>query len=209
MAELDPMQHNVPKQVIAGLILVGCMVVMCLDLEKITIEMAAVVGALICVLTGCLTEKQAYNSIEWSTIFLFAGMMPVSHALYNTGAAELLARWMLEMLGGTPGPLVVTAVIFIVTALLTQFMSNSASAALLAPIGLVVSQKLGVSPYPVLMSIAVASSCAFATPIGTPPCTLMVGPGHYRFVDYIKAGLPLIILCFAATVIIVPLVWPF
>ena len=209
LAELDPMQHNVPKQVIAGLILVGCMVVMCLDLEKITIEMAAVVGALICVLTGCLTEKQAYNSIEWSTIFLFAGMMPVSHALYNTGAAELLARWMLEMLGGAPGPLVVTAVIFIVTALLTQFMSNSASAALLAPIGLVVSQKLGVSPYPVLMSIAVASSCAFATPIGTPPCTLMVGPGQYRFVDYIKAGLPLIILCFAATVIIVPLVWPF
>lgn len=209
LAELDPMQHNVPKQVIAGLILVVCMVVMCLDLEKITVEMAAVVGALICVLTGCLTEKQAYHSIEWSTIFLFAGMMPVSHALYNTGAAELLARWMLEILGGTPGPLVVTAVIFIVTALLTQFMSNSASAALLAPIGLVVSQKLGVSPYPVLMSIAVASSCAFATPIGTPPCTLMVGPGHYRFVDYIKAGLPLIILCFAATVIIVPLVWPF
>ena len=187
LAELDPMQHNVPKQVIAGLILVGCMVVMCLDLEKITVEMAAVVGALICVLSGCLTEKQAYHSIEWSTIFLFAGMMPVSHALYNTGAAELLARWMLEMLGGTPGPLVVTAVIFIVTALLTQFMSNSAS----------------------VMSIAVASSCAFATPIGTPPCTLMVGPGHYRFVDYIKAGLPLIILCFAATVIIVPLVWPF
>ena len=80
LSELDPMQHNVPKQVIAGLILVGCMVVMCLDLEKITIEMAAVIGALVCVLTGCLSEKQAYHSIEWSTIFLFAGMMPVSHA---------------------------------------------------------------------------------------------------------------------------------
>ncbi len=209
LAELDPMQHNVPKQVIAGCILVGCMIVMCLDLEKITIEMAAVVGALICVLTGCLTEKQAYHSIEWSTIFLFAGMMPVSHALYNTGAAELLARWILEMLGGAPAPLVVTAVIFAVTAFLTQFMSNSASAALLAPIGIVVAQKLGVSPYPVLMAIAVASSCAFATPIGTPPCTLMVGPGNYRFVDYIKTGVPLILLCFAATVIIVPMVWPF
>lgn len=209
LAELDPMQHNVPKQVIAGCILVGCMIVMCLDLEKITIEMAAVVGALICVLTGCLTEKQAYHSIEWSTIFLFAGMMPVSHALYNTGAAELLARWILEMLGGAPAPLVVTAVIFAVTAFLTQFMSNSASAALLAPIGIAVAQKLGVSPYPVLMAIAVASSCAFATPIGTPPCTLMVGPGNYRFVDYIKTGVPLILLCFAATVIIVPMVWPF
>lgn len=209
LAELDPMQHNVPKQVIAGCILVGCIVVMCLDLQKITIEMAAVIGALVCVLTGCLTEKQAYHSIEWSTIFLFAGMMPVSHALYNTGAAEMLARWSLEFLGGTPSPLVVTAAVFAVTALLTQFMSNSASAALLCPIGLVIAQKLGISPYPLLMAIAVASSCAFATPIGTPPCTLMVGPGNYRFVDYIKVGLPLIILCFAATVIIVPLVWPF
>lgn len=208
LSELDPMQHNVPKQVISGCILAGCIVVMCLDLEKITIEMAAVIGALVCVLTGCLTEKQAYHSIEWSTIFLFAGMMPVSHALYNTGAAELLARWLLEALG-TPSPVVITAVLFAVTALLTQFMSNSASAALLSPIGIVVAQELGISPYPVLMVIAVASSCAFATPIGTPPCTLMVGPGNYRFRDYIKAGLPLILLCFAATVIIVPLVWPF
>lgn len=208
LAELDPMQHNVPKQVIAGCILLGCIIVMCLDLQKITIEMAAVIGALVCVLTGCLTEKQAYHSIEWSTIFLFAGMMPVSHALYNTGAAELLARWILEALG-TPSPLAITMLLFAVTALLTQFMSNSASAALIAPIGIVIAQKLGISPYPLLMVIAVASSCAYATPIGTPPCTLMVGPGNYRFVDYIKAGLPLILLCFAATVIIVPLVWPF
>lgn len=208
LAELDPMQHNVPKQVIAGCILLGCIIVMCLDLQKITIEMAAVIGALVCVLTGCLTEKQACHSIEWSTIFLFAGMMPVSHALYNTGAAELLARWILEALG-TPSPLAITMLLFAVTALLTQFMSNSASAALIAPIGIVIAQKLGISPYPLLMVIAVASSCAYATPIGTPPCTLMVGPGNYRFVDYIKAGLPLILLCFAATVIIVPLVWPF
>lgn len=208
LAELDPMQHNVPKQVIAGCILLGCIIVMCLDLQKITIEMAVVIGALVCVLTGCLTEKQAYHSIEWSTIFLFAGMMPVSHALYNTGAAELLARWILEALG-TPSPLAITMLLFAVTALLTQFMSNSASAALIAPIGIVIAQKLGISPYPLLMVIAVASSCAYATPIGTPPCTLMVGPGNYRFVDYIKAGLPLILLCFAATVIIVPLVWPF
>lgn len=208
LAELDPMQHNVPKQVIAGCILLGCIIVMCLDLQKITIEMAAVIGALVCVLTGCLTEKQAYHSIEWSTIFLFAGMMPVSHALYNTGAAELLARWILEALG-TPSPLAITMLLFAVTAFLTQFMSNSASAALIAPIGIVIAQKLGISPYPLLMVIAVASSCAYATPIGTPPCTLMVGPGNYRFVDYIKAGLPLILLCFAATVIIVPLVWPF
>lgn len=208
LAELDPMQHNVPKQVIAGCILLGCIIVMCLDLQKITIEMAAVIGALVCVLTGCLTEKQAYHSIEWSTIFLFAGMMPVSYALYNTGAAELLARWILEALG-TPSPLAITMLLFAVTALLTQFMSNSASAALIAPIGIVIAQKLGISPYPLLMVIAVASSCAYATPIGTPPCTLMVGPGNYRFVDYIKAGLPLILLCFAATVIIVPLVWPF
>jgi len=92
---------------------------------------------------------------------------------------------------------------------LTQFMSNTASTALLAPIGLSIAVGIGASPYAVLMAIAVAASCAFATPVGTPPNTLVLGPGGYRFMDYVKVGTPLVVLCFIVSVIIIPVVWPF
>ena len=97
-------------------------------------------------LTGCLTEKQAYASIDWVTIFLFAGMMPVSTAMDKTGAGKLIAEWTVSLMGGSPSPLVVTAVLFILSCGLTQFMSNTASAALLCPIGIAISKQLGADP---------------------------------------------------------------
>ena len=109
-------------------------------------EMAAIIGALLCVLTGCLTEKQAYASIDWVTIFLFAGMMPVSSAMDKTGAGKLIAEWTVGLMGGAPSPLVVTGVLFILSCGLTQFMSNTASAALLCPIGVAISKQLGADP---------------------------------------------------------------
>ena len=96
--------------------------------------MAAIIGALVCVLTGCLTEKQAYASIDWVTIFLFAGMMPVSNAMDKTGAGKLIAEWAVSLMGGAPTPIIMTSVLFIISCTLTQFMSNTAAAALLAPV---------------------------------------------------------------------------
>ena len=98
---------------------------MALDIKGVTLEMAAIIGALICVLTGCLTEKQAYASIDWVTIFLFAGMMPVSTAMDKTGAGKLIAEWTVGLMGGDPSPMVVTAVLFALSCILTQFMSNT------------------------------------------------------------------------------------
>ena len=207
--EIEATVHDSKKQIISGLILAVVIVVMALDIKFISLEMAAVIGALVCVLTGCLTEKQAYASIDWVTIFLFAGMMPVSTAMDKTGAGKLIAEWTVGLMGGSPSPLIVTAVLFILSCGLTQFMSNTASAALLCPIGVAIAKQLGADPKAVIMAIAVAASCAFATPVGTPPNTLVLGPGGYRFMDYLKAGCGLVIVCFIVSLIVIPMVWPF
>ena len=207
--EIEATVHDSKKQIISGLILAVVVIVMALDLKSISLEMAAIIGALVCVLTGCLTEKQAYASIDWVTIFLFAGMMPVSTAMDKTGAGKMIAEWTVSLMGGSPSPLVVTAILFILSCGLTQFMSNTASAALLCPIGVAISKQLGADPKAVLMAIAVAASCAFASPVGTPPNTLVLGPGGYKFMDYVKAGTGLVIVSFIVSLVVIPIVWPF
>ena len=207
--EVEANEASSTKQMISAAILIAVVLVMAVGVKGVTLEMAAIIGAIVCVLTGCLTEKQAYASIDWVTIFLFAGMMPVSKAMDVTGAGKLIAEWTVGLMGGAPSPLVVTAILFLLSCGLTQFMSNTASAALLCPIGIAISQKLGADPKAVLMAIAVAASCAFASPVGTPPNTLVLGPGGYKFMDYVKAGTGLVCVCFAVSLVVIPMVWPF
>ena len=197
------------KQWITGLVLIAVVVVMALDLKRVPLEVAAGIGALVLVVTGCLSEKQAYRGIDWVTIFLFAGMMPIATAMDKSGAGKMIAEWVVGMLGGSPSPMMVTSALFLLSAGLTQFMSNTACTALLAPIGISIATGLGASPHAVLMAIAVAASCAFATPVGTPPNTLVLGPGGYKFNDYVKAGTGLVVVCFIVSIIIIPMVWPF
>ena len=113
------------------------------------------------------------------------------------------------LMGGEPTPLIVTIVLFSISCFLTQFMSNTASAALLCPIGIAIAKQLNADPKAVVMAIAVAASCAFATPVGTPPCTLVLGPGGYKFMDYVKCGTGLVLVCFVVSLVIIPMVWPF
>ena len=207
--EVEANDASATKQYISAAILICVVLVMAVGVKGITLEMAAIVGAIVCVLTGCLTEKQAYASIDWVTIFLFAGMMPVSKAMDVTGAGKMIAEWTVGLMGGSPSPLVVTAILFLLSCGLTQFMSNTASAALLCPIGIAISKQLGADPKAVLMAIAVAASCAFASPVGTPPNTLVLGPGGYKFMDYVKCGTGLVVVCFAVSLVVIPMVWPF
>ena len=212
--EVEANESSASKQMVSAAILICVVLVMAVG-DKIglkgivSLEMASIIGALIAVLTGCLTEKQAYQSIDWVTIFLFAGMMPVSTAMDKTGAGKLIAEFTVGLMGGSPSPMVVTAVLFILSCGLTQFMSNTASAALLCPIGIAISQNLGADPKAVLVAIAVAASCAFASPVGTPPNTLVLGPGGYKFMDYVKAGTGLVIVCFIVSLVVIPMAWPF
>ena len=212
----DEVSNDPKKQLYSGLILGGVIVLMIFgDTLKsnfginLPLSLVAVVGAMLCVLTGCLGEKQAYTSIDWVTIFLFAGMMPVAGAMDKSGAGQLIANAVLGVMGSDPSPYFATAVLFILSCVMTQFMSNTASCALLAPIGIAIAKGMGADPHAVLMAIGVAASCAFGTPVGTPPNTLVLGPGQYKFMDYVKAGVPLIIVCFIVSILIIPMVWPF
>ena len=197
------------KMWISGLILIGVVVCMALGLKNLPLHTAAVTGAILCVITGCLKEKEAYAGIDWVTIFLFAGMLSVATAMDKTGAGKLIADTVVGMMGSNPNPYVLTAVLFLISNILTQFMSNTASAALLAPIGISIAQSIGVDPKPVLMALGIAASCAFATPMATPPNTLVLGPGNFTFNDYVKVGVPMCVLSLVVSVIIIPIMWPF
>ena len=197
------------KMWISGLILLGVVAAMALNLKTVPLQTAAVTGAILCVITGCLKEKEAYAGIDWVTIFLFAGMLSVATAMDKTGAGKLIADTVVNMMGEHPNPIVLCAVLYLISNVLTQFMSNTASAALLAPIGISIAQSIGADPKPVLMSIGIAASMAFATPMATPPNTLVLGPGGFSFNDYVKVGVPLCIITFIASVIIIPIFWPF
>ena len=197
------------KMWISGLILLGVVAAMALNLKTVPLQTAAVTGAILCVITGCLKEKEAYAGIDWVTIFLFAGMLSVATAMDKTGAGKLIADTVVGMMGEHPNPIILCAVLYLISNVLTQFMSNTASAALLAPIGISIAQSIGADPKPVLMSIGIAASMAFATPMATPPNTLVLGPGGFSFNDYVKVGVPLCVITFIASVIIIPIFWPF
>ena len=199
------------KKMMICLAILLCVIVAMVLAKDINVPMqtSAIIGALACVLTGCLSEKQAYAGIDWTTIFLFAGMLPLASAMDKSGAGKLIAEFVVGLMGASPSPIVIVIAMFILSCGLTQFMSNTAAAALLAPIGISIAQSIGASPYPVIMAIGIAASCAFTTPVATPPNTLVLGPGQFRFMDYVKVGLPLVFISLAVCAIIIPLVWPF
>ena len=198
------------KMAICAIILILVVVAMALSKTiNVPMQTAAIIGALACVITGCHSEKQAYGGIDWTTIFLFAGMLPLAEAMDKTGAGAMIGNGVVGIIGSTAARLISVMALFLLSCGLTQFMSNTAAAALLAPIGISIAQSIGVSPFPVLMAIGIAASCAFTTPVATPPNTLILGPGKFHFMDYVKVGLPLVLVSMIVCTVIIPLVWPF
>lgn len=208
-AEAKADDDDPKKQAIVGFMMLAVVAVMALNLKALPLHVAATIGALLLVILKVVKINDAYTGIDWTTIFLFAGMMTVASAMDKTGAGKLIADQVVGVLGGSPSPIFVTAVLFTLSCVLTQFMSNTASAALLCPIGISIANSIGADPHAVLMAIAVAASCAYATPVGTPPNTLVLTPGNFTFMDYMKAGIPLIIISFIVSLIVIPMVWPF
>jgi di/tricarboxylate transporter len=177
-------------------------------LDWLPIAIAAVAGVVLMVLTRCLTMEEAYRAIEWKAVFLIAGMLPLGIAMEQTGAARYLAEGMVGVVGGL-GPLAVMAGLFILAALASQVMPNPAVAVLLAPIALSTASDLGISPYPLMMAVAVSASAAFLSPVGHSANVLVMGPGGYRFADYTKVGVPLTLVVLAVVLVVLPIVWPF
>ncbi len=172
------------------------------------ISIAAVVGAALMVLSGCLTMDEAHRAIQWPVVFLIAGMLPLGIAMEQTGVAAYLADKMVALVGAA-GPYAILAGLFIVTAVASQVMPNAAVALLLAPIALSTASSIGVSPYPLLMAVAVSASASFLSPVAHPSNLLVMGPGGYRFSDFLRIGFPLTVVVMVVSLILLPIFWPF
>jgi di/tricarboxylate transporter len=194
------------KAPLALLILVSMLILMITNL--VPIVAASLLTALAMILTGCISIDEAYEAVDWKSIVLVAGMIPMSIALEQVGLVNLVSQWLIDSLGNY-GPMIVLAGLFGLTSLFTQVLSNTATTVLIAPIGLLAAQKLGIQPYAFLMGIAIAASMAFATPVASPVNTLVMGTGNYRFKDYMKAGVPMILIVMVVSILILPTLWPF
>jgi di/tricarboxylate transporter len=169
---------------------------------------AGLLAAFAMVLLRVVTVEQAYRSINWTTVILVGAMIPLSTAMSKSGAANLMATALVHLVGDA-GPYALLAGLFVLTAILGQLISNTATALIIIPIAVAAAHEIGVSPRPVLMSVAVASAAAFLTPVATPVNLMVMGPGGYRFGDYWKLGLPLLVLFFVVAEFLVPVFWSF
>jgi di/tricarboxylate transporter len=199
----QPRLHKAPL----NLLIFVSMITM-VGLGWLHISVAAVLGAILSVVTGCLNMDEAYKSIEWKSVYLIAGMLPMGLAMENTGTAAFLSEHIVAF-AGQWGPLAVLIGLFILTTILTAFMSNAAAAVLVAPIAIQTAISLGIDPRPFVMGVAIAASNSFVTPIGHQACVLVYGPGGYRFFDFAKVGLPLTILIWGLMALFLPKFFPF
>ena len=198
------------KQFVSLTVLV--VVILAMIFEKqigVKIQVSACVGAIILVLTGVISEKEALKSIDLKVVLLFGGSLALAKALETTGAGSLIADVIVGALGTTPNPMVLLVVIFVVGCALTNFMSNTATTALMVPIATSLAESLGADPRSMIIATVIACSCAYATPIGMPANTMVVGLGGYKFRDYVKAGLPLIAVSFVICIVLLPILFPF
>lgn len=168
---------------------------------------AALIGCLLMGAFGCVNLTSAYRSIDWKTIVLIVGMLPFATALERTGGVQLAAEGMMSVVGGA-GPRVVLAALFAITALLGMFISNTATAVLMAPVAIRIAADTQSSPYPFAMIVALAASTAFMTPVSSPVNTLVVTPGNYTFGDFVKVGVPFSLVVLVVCVVMVPWLLP-
>lgn len=205
---LTPLGQEPPdtgRAPLAAAIMLGVVVTVMLGYAPISI--AAVIGGTIMVLTKCLNMEQAYRSIDWRAIFLIAGMLPLGTAMQETGAATYLAGQVMNLLGDA-GPWPVIMGLYILTAMATMIIPTAALVVLMSPIVLSAMSDLGVEPYTAMMAVAMAASASFTSPISHPANILVMGPGGYRFVDYLKVGVPLTIVVFITVMVLLPILWP-
>ncbi len=169
---------------------------------------AALVCAGIILITGCVPISKAYKGISWTSVVMIAAMIPMGTALQKTGAAQMAADSLVTYLGAIH-PVALLGGIFLLTTIFSQFINNSATAVLMAPIAILAATSLGISPKPIMIAVAISASTAFLTPIGTTTNAMVLSAGGYKFLDYVKVGTPLLILFFATTLFLVPILWPF
>jgi di/tricarboxylate transporter len=185
--------------IFAGALLLG-------SLNLVPLPAAMLLGALLVFVTGCITPDDAYRQVDWKILILIGCMLGLGVAMQSTGAADFLARGLIDLVG-TWNPLWLLTGFFALTILLTQPMSNQAAAAVVIPVALQTATQLGLNPRTFAMMIAVAASTSYLTPL-EPACLMVYGPGRYRFMDFLKVGGLLTVVVYVLAIILTPLLWP-
>lgn len=203
---LTASHYDARRGPLAVAIMLGMLVLITLSI--VPTVTAVLVAAVAMVLSRCITIEDVYRTMNWESVVLIAGMLPMATALEKTGGIQLIAAALTSSLGGI-GPLAMMAGLFLLTSVFSQFISNTATTVLMAPIAIQAAAALDLSPYSLLMAVAVAASTAFATPIASPVNTLVLGPGGYRFSDFARVGVPLQVLLLIASLVVIPLLFPF
>lgn len=183
-------------------------IILLASLNVMPIMVAALLGCIFLILTNCISMEEAYKAIDWKVIFLLAGAMSLGVALDSSGAAKLLSDFLIQIVGGL-GPMAIVSILYLITSLMTETMSNNASAVLLAPIAIAASISMEVDPRPLLMAITFAASSSFMTPIGYQTNTMIYGAGNYKFFDFLKVGAPLNFIFWVLATLLIPVFYPF
>jgi di/tricarboxylate transporter len=187
---------------------ISLLMIILLVINLIPPVLTVLIAALLMIGTRCLTMEEAYKSINWSTVILIAAMLPFAEALEKTGGIQLIAENVMSVFGNG-SPYLLVSGLFVVTVVLGSFLSNTATAVILAPIAIKIAEVSHISPYPIAMTIAIAASTAFLTPVASPVNMLVVAPGGYKFMDFVRIGFPMFVIALAVSLLLIPLLFPF
>ena len=197
------------KRTLAIIVFVLVMIGMMLEsVIGVPVHITSLVGVVILIVSGVLSDKEAFAMVNWPTIIFFGGLLALSSAITASGLDNLIADWIVKVLGSASNVYIICGVIFVVMSVATQVMSNGALLAIFLPIGISISEKIGCNPVAIIMLINVASSCSFATPMATPLNAYVMGIGKLKFVDFFKSGIVLTLLCGVLCVLLLPTLWP-
>ncbi|HBL6925097.1 TPA: SLC13 family permease [Citrobacter koseri] len=203
VSDASPAHSQAPHAIFCLVLMVALMLT-----DEIPNPIAAIIACLLMGKFRCIDAESSYKAIHWPSIILIVGMMPFALALQKTGGVDLVVKGLMDV-GGGYGPYMMLACLFVLCATIGLFISNTATAVLMAPIALAAAKSMGVSPYPFAMVVAMAASAAFMTPVSSPVNTLVLGPGNYSFSDFVKIGVPFTIIVMAVCVVMIPVLFPF
>lgn len=203
VSEASPAHSQAPHAIFCLVLMVALMLT-----DEIPNPIAAIIACLLMGKFRCIDAESAYKAIHWPSIILIVGMMPFALALQKTGGVSLVVKGLMDI-GGGYGPYMMLGCLFVLCAAIGLFISNTATAVLMAPIALAAAKSMGVSPYPFAMAVAMAASAAFMTPVSSPVNTLVLGPGSYSFSDFVKLGVPFTLIVMAVCIVMIPMLFPF
>ena len=206
--ELDVTVTKSKRKMITTAVIV-VITVIAMAVSSTALFVACLVGALLLILTGCISEKEAYKSLDWNCAMLIVSFTVIATSVSNAGGDQLIADWFVSVVGQNASPVMICGALFLLCAVITNFMSNQVTVLLMAPIAVTIANAIGVNPFTMVMVVVLAANACFATPVGAPPFTLIMPVAGYKYKDYVRMGLPLVIINFILATVIVPLVWAF